>query len=884
MSVASPGSVDFISKWTERRAFAKLENNRNVHNPEGMMIGWGEINGLEASVGRKNLIDAALLELLSGYRRAVCKISCSGVDFRGLSLDWTGTGFLVGPNLMVTNNHVINSEAVAATASVDFEFERGPEDLLGRKNVNRNARRVLTLDPSRLFYTHPAIGGLDFTFVWIGDEATSDYGYIPMSRASFAGRIYDPVFLIHHPNGDFKQVSVDDTELLNVDADVLLYAADTEGGSSGAPVITRDGKLCGLHHAFSKDQNLIRNHSGRAKTLEDGQAYSIANEGIQFSAIAVQMENELSRSGANRTTVLEILRHFIDVDTVTGPYGVLGRDLNVERRSEATESGSNGSNSRQIIDAYNATQEDVDVAVWNMEWLNSHSDDNAMLRRAATVFADVTQDVWVLDGISRDTANSLRDILQEAFRQEFRFEFADEESHIAQPITALFYNTKTVKVTRNPWPDHVAALWRAKARKDLDLKTLHGPIFPSFPARFSIEVLGRASPFRFTLVPLFVGEHGNVLLRKAVAAQIMTEVVEMMSLQSEFSGDWLIAGDVNAPLQRTRIDTIEMVGFQHILAFDPERGGFSYLREDGSILSQLFVPEGTERIGFDGGIITTVPQVFRGQFTNDLTNKSPYGIRLSLMDDDSAEDVRRTIDFLEDRNRDAPSQNVLESGASEWLWKSLDKPDFMRTNAHKFRTLLQRVNTDLRSHYGASFLPMNIIDLYVLIYCEAGYKNGAMNPTAHHSLGERGLLPLPDNLNFWLDRPAPAHDETLPLHQNLSLYAEYLGHVKNKKVKNSPHGHLYCDLFLKDGLNGNPARQAKLLAGIIHGYFLTANYRGGNQPNFARLLTGFATDVPIDTMLAGSGYVHDGTSILENRQANVEHAEMDFSNAADLFA
>ena len=246
------GNVDFISRWSDKEVYAKLANNRNVHDPEAMMKGFGEAYGFEAAVGRKNVIDAGLLELLAKYRRAVCKISCTGVDFRGLSLDWSGTGFLVGPNLLVTNNHVINSVAVAATATVDFEFERSPGDLLSQKSTSRNARQTLTLDPSRLFYTHPAMGGLDFTFVWIGEEAAKDYGFIPMSRASFAGRIYDPVFLIHHPSGDFKQVSVDDTELLNVDADLLLYAADTEGGSSGAPVITRNGKLCGLHHAFRK--------------------------------------------------------------------------------------------------------------------------------------------------------------------------------------------------------------------------------------------------------------------------------------------------------------------------------------------------------------------------------------------------------------------------------------------------------------------------------------------------------------------------------------------------------------------------------------------------------------------------------------------------------
>lgn len=887
----SIGNVDFISGWRNKEAYAKLANNRNVHDPEAMMNGFGEAYGFEAAVGSKNVIDAGLLELLAKYRRAVCKISCSGVDFRGLSLDWSGTGFLVGPNLLVTNNHVINSVAVAATATVDFEYERSPGDLLSQKSTSRNARQTLTLDPSRLFYTDPAKGGLDFTFVWIGEEAAKDYGFIPMSRASFAGRIYDPVFLIHHPSGDFKQVSVDDTELLNVDADLLLYAADTEGGSSGAPVITRNGKLCGLHHAFRRDQSLIDKHGKRARTLQDGQSYTVANEGIQFSAIAVHLESELSRTNSNRATLLDILKQFVDVDTVTGPYGVLGRETSARRETGVESTAENGTNgeakpqsSLHIMEAYNATHQDVDVAVWNMEWINSHKDDGAILRRVATVFADITQDVWVLDGISRETTIALRDVLEGSFKQKFAFAIADEEAHHAQPVTALIYNTKAVKIRREPWPEHVADLWRSKARADLELQTLTGPIFPSFPARFVVEVLGRDQPFKFTLVPLFVGEHGNILLRKAVAAQIMTEVVEEMAMQSRIGGDWLIAGDVNAPLRRTRVESIEDVGFQAILARDPERGGFSYLREDRkSILSQLFVPEGTEQIGNDAGMITTVPQVFRRRYVDALTSKAPYGVRLSLMDEASARDIRKAVEVLENRKTVGTQRYTFESAASDWQWQGLSKSGFMRANAPRIRALVDRVNAQLSSEYGASHTALSIIDLFILIYCEAGYRNGAMDPEAHHSLGERGLLPLPNNLDFWLGGPAPSHDAALPLARNISLYAAYLGQVKNKKVKNSAHGYLYCDLFLRPGIAGEATRQAKLLAGIIHGYFLTANYRGGKAPDFPHMLSAYAGDLPIQVMLRGSGYVHDGTTILRNRQSNVDGAVQDYAQMSGLF-
>ncbi|MFK7875948.1 MAG: serine protease [Paracoccaceae bacterium] len=877
MSTAPP---QFIGTWQDDHVFAKLKNNRNVHNPERMMTGWGANDGFEAQVGQKNLIDAGLLELLSTYRRAVCKITCTGKNYMGITEDWTGTGFLVGPNLLVTNNHVLNSEVVAAAATVDFEFERSPNDLLQRKTVSRNVRQGLSLDPSRLFYTHPAIGGLDFTFVWVSDNTAHDYGFIPMSRGSFSGRVYDPVFLIHHPDGDFKKVSVDDTELLNVDLDLLLYAADTEGGSSGCPVITRSGKLCGLHHAYSSDGNLLAKHSTRAKTLQDGQTYRVANEGIQFSAIAVHLENELSRDSLHKTAVLEILRHFNDTDTVTGPYGVLGRRL---EKQSSLERDNRVRDSTQIIEAYNATQQDLDVSVWNMGWLNRHRTDSSTLRRAATVFADMTQDVWVLNGISRETAEALRRELKGVYEQDFQFVFSEAEAHPAQPVTALFLNTQSVRVTQVPWPAPVRALWNAKAHADLKLETLSGAIFPNFPARFEVEVLGSALQYKITLVPLFVGEHGDLTLRKAVAARIMTEVIGLMVHERDIGTDWLIAGDVNAPLQRTRIEAFEEIGILPILAQDPARGGFSYLRHPHSVLSQMFVPEGTEGIGQHGGMITTVPHVFANWSVKALTSQAPYGVRLSLMDEATVDDLKRTEVFLQQARPTTQVESVYESGVAEWEWRGLGKRDFMHRNAARLALVLNQTNDALGQDYGPTHIPLTIDDLFVLIYCEAGFTGGAMDPMAHHSLGERGLLPLPNNLAFWLGRPAPPHDAALPIAQNISLYADYLGHVKNRRVKPSAHGDLYRDLFEKPGIADAPERQAKLLAGIIHGYFLSANYRGGARPNQPHLLASYAQDAAIQTMLQGSRYVHDGTTILHNRQSNIDSALADLLTSLDLF-
>jgi hypothetical protein len=376
-------------------------------------------------------------------------------------------------------------------------------------------------------------------------------------------------------------------------------------------------------------------------------------------------------------------------------------------------------------------------------------------------------------------------------------------------------------------------------------------------------------------VPFFLGEHSNIQMRKTVAGKVMAFIIHDMLRQPGIAGDWLIAGDVNAPMRRARAKTFEEADFYPIFFRDPERGGFSYLRRKDTILSQIFVPERTELMGSDDGVVTTVPHVFQDRYVDDLTSKAPYGIRISLMNEASVGDRDRTDVYLANARARPGAAPQVESAAADWKWRGLNKLAFMRENGPAMRNLLAHVNNRLTTEYGHGTLPLTMLDLYVLIYCEAGYRDGQMDPAAHHSLGERGLLPLPNNLNFWLGRPAPPHDLALPLQQNVSLYAEYLGQLKNKSVRVTSHGALYRDLFKTPGLVESLRRQARLLAGIVHGYFLTMNYRGGRQPDIPGLIASYIDDVSIPDMLAGSGYVHDGTTILANRQANVDASEME---------
>lgn len=201
----------------------------------------------------------------------------------------------------------------------------------------------------------------------------------------------------------------------------------------------------------------------------------------------------------------------------------------------------------------------------------------------------------------------------------------------------------------------------------------------------------------------------------------------------------------------------------------------------------------------------------------------------------------------------------------------LTKERFFQRNSAELDRLAAAVNGRLGKQYGAGFKPVTRHDIRVLTHCEAGLRGGKIDPDHRHSAGERGLLPLPENLRDWNGDDAPQWDRPMPLARNLEHFFLYLGQLKNKPVAKAGTRWLYRDLFLEAGISGNPVRESKLLAGVVHGYFYRGNYHGGKIP-FALLLDAYRSDRPLAATMAGTRYVHAGKPLMAGREKNIEEA------------
>lgn len=204
-----------------------------------------------------------------------------------------GTGFLVGMDLALTNNHVLDSEAFAEGSNLVLDAE---ENRFG----DPKQMQVFRFRPDRFFATDRE---LDFTFVAVephSDEgaALADYGHHPLIAGEGKIRVGDSVNLVQHPGGGPKHVVVHNSQLVFLANDIAedafcFYSSDTDEGSSGAPVFNNRWEVIALHHASvpkTNDKGKLVDRHGRVLGVDRARVSPeeivwISNEGVRVSRL-----------------------------------------------------------------------------------------------------------------------------------------------------------------------------------------------------------------------------------------------------------------------------------------------------------------------------------------------------------------------------------------------------------------------------------------------------------------------------------------------------------------------------------------------------------------------------------------------------------------------
>ena len=240
-------------------------------------------HGFERIIGDSDLLSINFLDRGRKAAAAVCRIkvpSDGGI--------WYGTGFLVGPRLLLTNHHVLANADEASQSEAEFGYEHDLDGVL-LEPVRFNLR------PHEIFYSNAE---LDITFVAVTPFSEDGvplerYGRLPLIPLSGKAIGGEWVTIIQHPESGPKQIAIRASQVVTLDPKLVPgvdldqfvhYSTDTEPGSSGAPVLNDQWQVLALHHKAVPAPEKVGKPARK-------QVF-IANEGVRISAIYGLLERE----------------------------------------------------------------------------------------------------------------------------------------------------------------------------------------------------------------------------------------------------------------------------------------------------------------------------------------------------------------------------------------------------------------------------------------------------------------------------------------------------------------------------------------------------------------------------------------------------------------
>ena len=191
----------FLERSNEREQIAHELENKNpldIDTPERVSYRKSIIDprdGLayERLIGENDLFPIAYLEAGLKVAKSVCRIEVRDRIGRVLG---HGTGFLVAPSLLLTNNHVLENEDSALYSNAQFNYEL---DL----NLQDRQMKSFRFNPQHLFMTDQK---LDFTLVAVEEVSAdgtklSDFGFLPLLSQTGKALVGEYVSIIQHPSG-----------------------------------------------------------------------------------------------------------------------------------------------------------------------------------------------------------------------------------------------------------------------------------------------------------------------------------------------------------------------------------------------------------------------------------------------------------------------------------------------------------------------------------------------------------------------------------------------------------------------------------------------------------------------------------------------------------
>lgn len=245
----------------------------------------GYPRALERVLGTNDLMGIGFFERGLYTARSVARIQIRTPQ--GMPMGF-GTGFMVSPRLMLTNNHVFESLDNAVGSFAEFNFQIGSHGQM-------KTSRLFRFSPNDFFLTNKE---LDYTLVALKpDSKLVEFGWLQLIEETGKLMIGEMVNIIQHPNGEPKQLAVRENRVVD-ELDLFLhYQTDTAPGSSGSPVFNDQWEIVALHHSGvplrDTQGNILTTDNRRWESWMGEQRIAWkANEGVRVSQLVANIKKQ----------------------------------------------------------------------------------------------------------------------------------------------------------------------------------------------------------------------------------------------------------------------------------------------------------------------------------------------------------------------------------------------------------------------------------------------------------------------------------------------------------------------------------------------------------------------------------------------------------------
>jgi len=168
-----------------------------------------------------------------------------------------GTGWLIAPDLIITNHHVVAARFDDDPPATAADMEQQASHIEAWFDYLHADGPYTTVLAARLEARNPK---LDFALIRLAPSPKESNGRQSPSCLTLAQDDYElrrgaALNIIQHPAGEVKQIAIRRNDFvgpLDGDPNRFTYLTDTLPGSSGSPVFNDDWEVVGLHRGARK--------------------------------------------------------------------------------------------------------------------------------------------------------------------------------------------------------------------------------------------------------------------------------------------------------------------------------------------------------------------------------------------------------------------------------------------------------------------------------------------------------------------------------------------------------------------------------------------------------------------------------------------------------